>query len=503
MKHVQLGGRVHLSLIALLVLSTILTTVGASELHHAQPTVLPKSTATQRYIAGGSRTIFALPKAATALSQLRVQGLPPHAQSQFTPQGLEVWTTPATPAGTYPLIIAQMGHPTAHRTLTTTTVPVSMAYGLWTPTVWDTCSKTIHDSYSVIGPDGKLYPTWHPSVDTATGCTFGHEHGRDPRASTLYDFAGGVPFGVANEALDLYNPDGMRHEDHVGHKVEWENYVKLYRTVNGRPSYSGVKCSFITHIHQGTHSPDAFTNNLHELSYFSSCTDGAKLGITVLAAIGTPGEFLQGSASGIVPIQAGSPVPADSPVGLIARRIPESQGVKDYFWVPQGTLTNYYLPLNEIWSTETFITRPGGWQLAFFDPYFAIRDPIRYYDPAQPTKLSRFQDACYKSESNGDKVQSGPCLSTTNNLQTQITWDDPKAYFKGVQHSTFFNRTIVSNKGNPSTWYTDPYGGNAQTTPFTGSIKQFISATDNTNSTPTNSVIFTRSYDAKGVHAPN
>lgn len=55
----------------------------------------------------------------------------------------------------------------------------SLAYGIWTPSGTDTCTQAIHDSYSVVGPDGLRYPTWHPPVDPATGCTFGHEHGRD------------------------------------------------------------------------------------------------------------------------------------------------------------------------------------------------------------------------------------------------------------------------------------------------------------------------------------
>jgi hypothetical protein len=28
------------------------------------------------------------------------------------------------------------------------------------------------------------------------------------------------PSGYANEVLDLWDPAGMRHEDHVGHKIE-------------------------------------------------------------------------------------------------------------------------------------------------------------------------------------------------------------------------------------------------------------------------------------------
>src|SRR5205807_1369689 len=81
----------------------------------------------------------------------------------------------------------------------------------------------VHNSYSVVGPDRKLYPTWHPPVDPVTGCSFGHDHGRDPRGSALYAEVGPIPFGYANEQLDVYDPANPRHEDHFGHKIEWEN----------------------------------------------------------------------------------------------------------------------------------------------------------------------------------------------------------------------------------------------------------------------------------------
>src|SRR5690606_6377513 len=55
------------------------------------------------------------------------------------------------------------------------------AYDVWRPAVEGECSAEIHNSYFVVGPDGTRYPTWHPPEDEATGCSFGHEHGRDPR----------------------------------------------------------------------------------------------------------------------------------------------------------------------------------------------------------------------------------------------------------------------------------------------------------------------------------
>lgn len=68
----------------------------------------------------------------------------------------------------------------------------------------------------------------------------------------------GIPFGLANEALDVTNAGGhggSRHEDHVGHKIEWANDVELKRALTGEPL--GVTCDYLVKIHQGTHSADA------------------------------------------------------------------------------------------------------------------------------------------------------------------------------------------------------------------------------------------------------
>ena len=150
--------------------------------------------------------------------------------------------------------------------------PASVAFSTrnWQPTAQDTCPKALHDRYAVIGPDGKLYPTWHPPtvIDPATGrtCTFGHEHGRDPRGSKLFDWVAqhfaapgeeayaGIPFGAATEALDDYanaHPGtAKRSEDHVGYKIDYANDVPL-TTADGA---TGVTCDYLVRVHQGSHS---------------------------------------------------------------------------------------------------------------------------------------------------------------------------------------------------------------------------------------------------------
>jgi hypothetical protein len=42
------------------------------------------------------------------------------------------------------------------------------------------CPAWVHDLYTTTGPDGRIYPTWHPQVDPVYWCYFGHDHGSDP-----------------------------------------------------------------------------------------------------------------------------------------------------------------------------------------------------------------------------------------------------------------------------------------------------------------------------------
>lgn len=45
----------------------------------------------------------------------------------------------------------------------------SHAMHLWTLGPNDSCTDVIHARHSVVAPDGKRYPTWHPPIDPQTG----------------------------------------------------------------------------------------------------------------------------------------------------------------------------------------------------------------------------------------------------------------------------------------------------------------------------------------------
>ncbi len=374
----------------------------------------------------------------------------------------------------------------------------STAFGLWTPGPSDTCSKEIHDRYSVVGPDGLLYPTWHPPVDPETGCHFGHEHGRDPRGSALYAVTGDLPFGYANQQQDIFDPGMRRHEDHVGHKIEWENGVEM----NARGAAGAVirvTCDVLTKLHQGTHSKDAFTNNVHELIYHLRCSDGSRLHMTVLTPIGRPGEML--TSCDRRTIQVGPATPVNSPNGNGRRIIPDRQCVEQHLLVHEGERSNFGQGLKESWETHTTLRRADGHTLAVVDAYFQVNFPSRFYDPARPDGVGRTLELC-ADVFGGRRARGGPC-DALGGLEG-VSFDSPASPFNGAKRFVDINANRINNAGGPDVWYTDPFGKNGRTEPFPGSIRQVIAKLDNTGLDLGGPVIGrNRDYSGPGVRAPN
>jgi hypothetical protein len=376
------------------------------------------------------------------------------------------------------------------------------AFGLWTPGPNETCTKEQHDAFFAVGPDGKKYPTWHPPNDPVTGCRFGHEHGRDPRGSNLYGRVGPMPFAYANEQLDIWDPQNPRHEDHVGHKVEWENDVRMHVGSNVAAPLVDVRCDVLVKLHQGTHSKDAFTNNLHELIYHIRCNDGTAMHVTMMAAIGTPGEFTR-SCNGEQRVFVGPPTPLNSPRGGGHRIIPDKECVLQHMLVG-GTRDGNFGVLHESWQTSNQIKREDGHAIASFDPYFQVPLPSRYYDAAAPNLVGRPVDMCYFTEPNGDRARGGPCEEATSNGQIPgVSWDDPRSPFNGVRRFVDINGNHIDNEDGPAVWYTDPFGRHGKTSPFPGSIRQVVAKVHNTLNPHGPGLGHHRNYGGPGVRAPN
>jgi hypothetical protein len=377
------------------------------------------------------------------------------------------------------------------------------AFDLWRPaaTVTNECSADVHNAYSTVADDGKRYPTWHPPVDPVSGCSFGHEHGRDPHGSRLYALVGDLPFGYANEQLDQSGLGIHRHEDHVGHKIEWENdlLVELPGTAS---QLLQVRCDVMTKLHQGTHSRDAFTNNLHELNYHIRCNEGTEMHITMLSAIGRPGEFERTCGGTVV---VGPATPVNSPAGGGQRKIPHVSCIQDRILRPLGTRSDFGA-LHESWETSNSIRAANGRTLASFNPYFQVFRPSRYFDPAAPDGVGRPLDLCYTVGPSGERAQGGECAVSTDSGRTLgVLWNEPRSVFNGARRQVDINDNNIDNANGPRVWYTDPFGRDARPEPFPGAIRQVIAQVRNNWGFDIQGPVIggNRSYSGAGTRAPN
>ena len=377
------------------------------------------------------------------------------------------------------------------------------------------CSNEVHARYWTYGPDGKVYPTWHPTRDPS-GCSFGHEHGDDPQDSPLFGESGFPPFGYVSEVqVDSLPEHSHRHEDHVGHKVlvESVDVIQGDNAGNFFPPQGTVlaDCDILLKIHQGTHSPDAFKNNVHELISNIKCNANGQTvqaDIAMMMPFGEAGGFSPSECPGFggQRIEVGTPVPADSPSEYVTpgRLIAES-GCIDA--IRRGDTHNdplYPTPqpfnvsdMDDFWFGNSQVNGAG---VSFsMSPLFYVVDSQRYYDPSLPGGMGRVLDLCYEPD-----LLGGPNCDEA--LQAgggqRLDWDDPRSPFKGSLREYRPGGFTVQTSG-PTTVYTDAYGGNVSTTPFEGSIEQYFSG-----STPSGGSAWyvrgaTRDWDDGTVHSPN
>lgn len=442
----------------------------------------------------------------------------------------------------------------------------------------------VHESFFVIGPDGKKYPTWHPPVytnpQTGERCMFGHEHGRDPSKSEMWrtkqiqnyfyhdangngimdpaeEAVTGLPFGYVNQQMEVYykaiGRNVMRHEDHVGHKVDWANGepdiathgmsndpnggVWIGRLTEGRMlKDTGARCYFLAKPHQGTSTPDAFTNNLHEVFYFVDCRHpdprySFKVSLAMMEGFGRPGGFtkfmpLCGIERRSDPqdfVNIGTDDKNNEyPGGDGDREIPTRDCVEKGFLVPEGQWSgNMY----EAWPANLSVEGPNGRRIAWgVSLLFDANDANRYYfpealkaqrgynNPDAGTNLGFTMDLCYDRSlmSQGRRYRGGPCdWATDYGRIRDITWDDPRSGFRGLNRGMYFQPPVLENAGGPEFWYTDPYGYNASPQPFPGAVRQQVTPKNVNLSTLINDHIDprvnNRFHDDGGgtVHAPN
>jgi hypothetical protein len=409
-----------------------------------------------------------------------------------------------------------------------------------------------HNHFYVIAYDGLKYPTWHPPVVTnpITGngkCFFGHEHGSNPQGYRYWDEIvqhfgrdvngdgkitvegdhAGIPFGIANEKMDqYYNKEGrdsifVRHEDHVGHKIEFVNMeadtvgnsthtmtqlagttginIPYYEGSNSSVyKHTGVVCTHFHKFHQGTHSGDAIRNNMHEVIFHSTCMSVDVNGInapalypnntvllTGMMTFGDPGGYKRFCGNDRYTLVCPDGKNADGSCKVtdpLISKLPDSvySDTLGRNMVDRYCLTNveaitgskYFTPY-EIWQGDLRITTPSGRMLAEHGRQWDVLDPIRYVDPNSATGFGYNSLQC----DSGGLLYKRTLLCGALESRNQ-PWDSPQSGFRGLKRTTYFGRNRVSNLGGAQVWWTDPLGGNAVTSSFTSGLKQRFSAVE-------------------------
>ena len=438
----------------------------------------------------------------------------------------------------------------------------------------------VHQMYYVVAYDGVKYPTWHPPVvnNPITGvgkCYFGHEHGTDPQTYVHWDEMvqhfgkdinndgqitplvisstgaitegdrAGVPFGIANEHMDHYynqeNGDSVfvRHEDHVGHKIEVVNResdlngnsthvmtqisgtlgtnIPYYTSGTNTFQPTGVTCTHIHKFHQGTHSADALLNNLHEVIFHSTCQSVNINGInapayypdntiilTGMMAFGKPGIYKQfcgrkrdDQICGVTGANLGTtsnPIcPLDDP---LLSRLPDAvnstslgrnmtdvdclEKVEDPgYGISEGS---YYFTPYEIWEGDLAIHKgeklTDSSKIAEHGRQWDVLDPVRVIDVGYQHPTRPWQKNYQFTSEICETLLRKPGTNISRTIgcnDGNRPWDSPQSQFKGLKRTTYLGRNDLSNQGGAEIWWTDPLGGNAVTVPFVSGLKQYIS----------------------------
>lgn len=406
----------------------------------------------------------------------------------------------------------------------------SHAMGQWTPVSGvDTCTQAQHDEHFVIGPDGKKYPTWHAAtrINTdLTSCTYGHEHGPDPRNfepffteikrhfafdannnGTLDQSeldASGVAFGYVAEQLDGFNTarsisafDGQRHQDHTAYKIVYGTRVRN-RIVGGVAQTYDLVCNHLVAINQNTTTADAFASNVHEAIVAIDCNAGTKAAeypvrmiVSGMMNFGNGSSFdaaaLASTVAQTIAVAGQTPSPRNSPTNIttgrraIAGVIGGVNRMWDNAFVASAVTSNLENAIAERWSAEFALTN-GATTYAIMRPTVTALAPSRFYDPAAAGLLGRTIDLCYTGLNSSGILVIDPALSTdlprrvrginecsafgvnppTTPIASRVKFDAAASPFRNCKREVSFGNVTVSSAGRATTQYSTPFGTETQ-----------------------------------------
>jgi hypothetical protein len=140
-----------------------------------------------------------------------------------------------------------------------------------------TCTEAEHDAYSLVGPDGRRYRTWHPQR-LKSGCVTGHEHGHDPgpARAAIIQWAQSRPvtaqFTQSRKdalVLEMQQPIlfGYIQAQAAGHPIEPHEGFKQFYTLYGECNNEGRCSQMISEhtTHMGTFGVGRYQQSHHSV----------------------------------------------------------------------------------------------------------------------------------------------------------------------------------------------------------------------------------------------
>ncbi|MGI9596595.1 MAG: hypothetical protein ACR2QK_10570, partial [Acidimicrobiales bacterium] len=376
----------------------------------------------------------------------------------------------------------------------------SHGFGTWPGTHLTQSCRDLHDSYWTQGPnagassdpdhpENRAYHTWHPAVavnpTTGERCDIGHEHGFSPELApaALFELSGGWPaFGYVAETMG-----GHRHEDHVGHKVTVAHFrASIGNGAGSEPLYdAGFECDWLSKIHQGSSTLDAFANHLHEYYLTLRCMDGlnadgvvdntvvgTEFSVKVMYTYGEPNQFTEDGCARDDPTtphnetvfpasiltgpegQSVMPAHQTTPLGNDShnnRGFTCSNGV---IWKDMSEIQSV-----DLWTQLIKIERNDGDTAITIQPYYIVKNPARIiegYDAAageNPSRVVRTISLCYDGA--GNRLNRGFCNGAP---ASEPDWRSPSSPFNGALRAVNFKASHLANSTGADRFCTDPFG---------------------------------------------
>ncbi|MFI5429245.1 hypothetical protein [Aeromicrobium sp. UC242_57] len=231
-----------------------------------------------------------------------------------------------------------------------------------------------------------------------------------------------------------------------------------------------MRCNDGTEVLSTTMSSYGNANQLH-----ASCTRPFNSTQTSAEAVTTIGSNLPDGQGGmrIIPTK-------DCLEQYVKNGAAGGTGVQDDLrGSPVAGASGWWWAGYEQWQSYNSITDTTGQEIARYEPWFGIQNPARYYagNGSTDTVIGYLNDLAW--EDGNQQAWTPWAEQRAASPDEPVDEKSPDSWFDGTIRDAWLAKTLVKNQGGSRVLYADPWGKNAQTKPFTGSVRLVVSASDN------------------------